>query len=364
MGHHAVIMAGGGGTRLWPLSRRKRPKQVLRLFGERTMFQLAVDRLLPMMPAEQVYVVALEEQAGELRLQAPEIPGGNYLLEPCPRGTASVIGLAAIHLRRSDPQAVMACLTADHYIADVEGFRELLRSAYALAERGELVTLGITPTYPATGFGYIQSGQALGEFEGHTGYRVKAFKEKPDAEEAERYLASGKYSWNSGMFVWKADAILGEIGRLMPDLAAGLQEIEAAIGTPRARRVLEDVWQNLEKQTIDYGVMEKAEHVAVIPADSLGWWDLGSWDRLFEIERPDANGNLIYGERLRPVETKGCLVYLDPQPGATRLIATLGIEDLIIVDTGDVLLVCKRGRSEEIRRLVEGLSAESQDQYL
>ncbi len=359
----AVIMAGGGGTRLWPVSRRGRPKQVLRLFGDRTMFQLAVDRLLPLLPPERIVVVAVEGQAEALKAQAPALPDGNYLLEPCPRGTASVVGLAAVHLRRRCPGAVMACLTADHYIADVEAFRHVLRAAFRLASEGDLVTLGIRPTYPATGFGYIHAGEPRGEFDGLPAYRVLTFKEKPGPEEAARYLASGQYSWNSGMFVWQVDAILREIRRLIPGLAAGLSEIEAALGRPDERQVLERVWPGLERQTVDYGIMERARNVSVIPADNLGWWDIGGWDRLLELRQLDSEGNLVLADRVRMLATKGTLIYQDPGV-QNRLIATLGVEDLIVVDTGDALLVCGRESAEDIRRLVEMLDQDGEDRYL
>jgi mannose-1-phosphate guanylyltransferase len=360
---YAVIMAGGGGTRLWPVSRRERPKQVLRLFGERTMFQLAVDRLLPLLPPERILVVAVEEQAEVLKAQVPDLPEGNYLLEPCPRGTASVVGLAAVYLHKHCPGAAMACLAADHYISDVEAFRHVLRSAFTLAGEGDLVTLGIRPTYPATGFGYIHAGEPRGEFEGLPAYRVLAFKEKPGLEEASRYLASGEYSWNSGMFVWQVDTILHEIRRLMPGLAAGLSEIEAALGRPDERHVLERVWQGLERQTVDYGIMERARNVSVIPAENLGWWDIGGWDRLFELRQADSDGNLVLGKRVRTLATKGTLIYQDPDV-QDRLIATLGVENLIVIDTGDALLVCGRESAEDIRRLVEMLARDGEDRYL
>jgi len=359
----AVIMAGGGGTRLWPVSRRGRPKQVLRLFGDRTMFQLAVDRLLPLLPPERIVVVAVEGHAEALKAQVPDLPDRNYLLEPCPRGTASVVGLAAVHLRRRCPGAVMACLTADHYIADVEAFRHVLRAAFRLASEGDLVTLGIRPTYPATGFGYIHAGEPRGEFDGLPAYRVLTFKEKPGPEEAARYLASGQYSWNSGMFVWQVDAILREIRRLIPGLAAGLSEIEAALGRPDERQVLERVWPGLERQTVDYGIMERARDVSVIPADNLGWWDIGGWDRLLELRQLDSEGNLVLADRVRMLATKGTLIYQDPGV-QNRLIATLGVEDLIVVDTGDALLVCGRESAEDIRRLVEMLDQDGEDRYL
>lgn len=357
-------MAGGGGTRLWPVSRRKRPKQSLRLFGERTLFQLAVDRILPMIPPERVWVVTAEDQAGDLMSQSPEVPKGNFLIEPVPRGTASVVGLAAITLRKRDAECRMACLTADHFIADVRAFQRVLRAAFALASEGDLVTLGIKPTAPATGFGYIEGGEARGEFEGQAAFRVRAFKEKPDRQTAEKYLAAGRYSWNSGMFIWRADRILAEIERQMPALYRGLKKIEAALDTPRFRAVLQDVWSGLEKQTIDYGVMEGARNVSVIPGDRLGWWDLGSWDRLFEVLKADSSGNLLLGGNIRALDTRGTLVYREQAGQAPRLIVTLGVQNLVVVDAGDVILVCPREEVESIRRVVEELEREGQDAYL
>ena len=208
--YYAVIMAGGGGTRLWPLSRKARPKQMLRLLEERSLFQTSVQRLDGVFPPDRIYVVTVEEQAAELQQQCPQIPAENYLLEPMPRGTASVIGLAAVALKRRDPQAVMAVLTSDHYIGNEPGFRELLAAAYDVAQEDYLVTLGISPTFPATGYGYIQRGALLGSYRDYEVYRALRFKEKPAEKQAQRMLASGDHSWNSGMFVWKVDRILEE----------------------------------------------------------------------------------------------------------------------------------------------------------
>ena len=364
MSTYAVIMAGGGGTRLWPLSRRGRPKQALRLFGERTLFQRTVERVLPLIPPERILVVAVEEQAEVLRRQAPALPAESFLYEPSPRGTAAVVGLGAVVLRRRDPQARFACLPADHYIAHEERFRDVLRAAFALAQEGDLVTLGIRPTAPATGFGYIEAGEPRGEYEGWPAFRVQAFKEKPALAEAQRYLAGGRHSWNSGMFVWRAEALLQEIERQMPALHAGLRAVEEALGRPDERAVLEAVWRELKPQTVDYGVMEGARRVAVFAADALGWWDVGSWDALFEMGGLDAAGNLQLAPDVLLHDVRDSLVLRAPEAAGPRLIAALGVHDLIVVDTGDVLLICDRARAQEVRALVERLTDAGRDEFL
>ena len=360
----AVIMAGGGGTRLWPLSRRVRPKQTLQLFGERTLFQMAVDRILPIMTQERIFVVTVADQARVLRNQTPSLPESNFILEPSPRGTAAVVGLSAIILHEQNPDSVMAVLTADHYIKDVERFQDLLLAAYEVASDNELVTLGITPRYPDTGYGYIQSGESLGQYRGYHAYRVKTFKEKPGLSQAKEYLASGEYAWNSGMFVWKVSRILEEIERQMPNLYNGLKRIKKTLGGSDEAETIENVWSVLESQTIDYGVMEGAKQVSIIPADDLGWWDVGSWNRLFELMDCDEMGNLIDAPKTLILDTKDALIYQDPDVDKDRLIAMLGVEGVIVIDTGDVLLVCHREHAEDIRRLVKELKIAGLDQYL
>ncbi len=354
--YYAVIMAGGIGSRLWPLSRQHRPKQALSLVGERTMFQLAVDRLRPLFPPEQILVVTGQDHANVLREQVPELPDDNFILEPVGRGTAPAVGLAAIHLRRRDPEAVMAVLTADHYIHDAARFRAVLTAAYQVALEGHLVTLGITPSYAATGFGYIRQGQRLDEYNGFTAYQVESFVEKPDRATAEGFLKSGRTSWNSGMFIWRVDRILEEFARQMPQFYQQLERVEAALGEPRAAAVLERVWPRVASQTIDYGIMEGAQDVAVLPVD-IGWSDVGSWAALLDILSEDAAGNVVRGRHLG-IDTQRTLIF-----GADRLVATIGLRDMIIVDTDDAILICPAERAQDVKKIVDKLQ-ESGEGYL
>lgn len=364
MSRYALIMAGGEGTRLWPLSRRASPKQALRLLGERTMFQMAVDRLLPMVPTDRIMVVTAASQVDTLRDQVPSLPSVNFVAEPSQKGTASVIGLGAMLLQRRDPQATMACLTADHFIRDQDAFLSLLGAAFELAERDELVTLGITPTYPATGFGYIRLGSLLGEIGGRPAFRVDSFTEKPDRDTAADYVESGAYVWNSGMFVWRAERILSEIARLEPGLRDCLSKIETGLGTVGLDAALQSAWPALVRKTIDYAIMERASQTAVLRADDLGWWDLGGWQNLFEILDPDAEGNIILAGKGPRIGTVRSLVFQDESLRADRLVATLGVEDLVIVDTRDVLLVCRRDQAERVREIVQWLAELGEERYL
>jgi mannose-1-phosphate guanylyltransferase len=356
--YYAVIMAGGGGTRLWPLSRQARPKQMISLFDERSLFQTAVHRLFGLFPADRILVVTVEEQAKELQAQVPEIPRENYLLEPMPRGTASVVGLASVALRKRDPQAVMAILTSDHYIGDEARFRELLETAQEVAREGFLVTLGIEPTFPATGYGYIQIGKKIGVYNGMDVFQALKFKEKPTSNQASEFLKGGDHAWNSGMFVWRVDRIWEEFACQMPSLEKSLEEIYQAWGTPQEQAVLERIWPGLEKETIDYGIMEAASNVAVIPASGLQWSDVGSWDALFDVLDGDEFGNIVMGGKHIGLDTKKSLVYVTQN---RRLIVTIGVEDLVLVDTGDVLLVCRKDEAQRVRQVVSQLKQEGQD---
>ncbi len=353
----ALIMAGGSGTRLWPRSRRTQPKQLLDLGSGRTMFQEAYDRVVPLFGDEGIFVVTSGEYVPMMRQQVPSIPADNYIIEPFGRGTAPCIGLAALYLRRVDPEGVMCVLTADHYIEKAERFRRVLRAAARVAAEGHLVTLGINPSFPSTGFGYVCKGASLGMVDGFEVFRVERFTEKPDADTARRFCESGMYSWNSGMFIWRISVILREFERLMPNLYAQLMEIDAAIGTPQEQAVLSRVWPQVEKETIDYGIMEKAADVAVIPVD-IGWNDVGSWATLLDILPANENGNVITGQHVG-VDTHKSLIY-----SPHRLVATVGLEGMIVVDTGDVLLVCPRERAQEVRALVKRLQESGRDEYL
>ena len=349
---YAVIMAGGGGTRLWPISRRKSPKQMIPLIGERSLFQTTVKRLEGLFPTERILVVTVEEQAQALKEQAPSIPEENFLLEPMPRGTASVVGLAAAVLQKRDSQPIMVVLPSDHYIRNRDLFYLLLRVALDVAEKEYLVTLGITPTYPATVYGYIQRGEMLPEKFAYPAYQVLRFKEKPEETQAREMMVSGDHSWNSGMFVWRVDTILTELSRQMPDLHTALTKIEATWGTDQQETTLKEIWPTLQNETIDYGVMERAEKVAVLPAGGLEWSDIGNWNSLFDVLLPDEHGNIVFGGDHLLYDTSNSLIY-DKSDG--RLIVTIGVNDLIIVDTEDTLLISRKDQSAKVKQIVSDL---------
>lgn len=361
---YAAIMAGGGGTRLWPLSRHSRPKQLLELIEHQTLYRMAVDRLSPIMGLDSIIVLTIAELVPGLQRETPDIPVENYFIEPSPRGNAAAIGLAALRLYRRDEQAVMACLTADHLIQNKKRFHALLAAAYEAALQGSLVTLGIEPDTPDPAYGYIHRAEKAGMYAGMQAYRVEAFKEKPSLEVATRYLDSGEYEWNSGMFVWQAKSVLDEIGRQMPKLAAALEEIEGVLGTESEAQVIERVWPTLDVLSIDYGIMEGARDVLMIAAHDLGWYDVGDWSRLYGLLQADEQGNVIRGQNVVPWETTNSLVLQEGEHTAQRMIITLGLEDIILVDTGDVLLVCDRSHAAGVKQVVDDLAQKGMHRYL
>ncbi len=357
---YAVIMAGGIGSRLWPRSRGATPKQFLDLLGERTMLQETVDRIEPLVPLERILVVVGEEHVGTVQEQVSGLPTENVVVEPGPRGTAPCIGLAAVALRQRDPGAVMAVFPADHRIADAAGFRRAIAAAAQVAQDDYLVTLGIEPGHAHTGYGYIQRDEPLPEVKGLTPFEVRRFTEKPDADTAQEFVESGEYYWNGGIFIWQVDTILAEMDRLLPDLYAALQEIGEAWDSPACVRTLARAWQQVPQTTIDYGIMEKATRVAVVPID-IGWDDVGNWRTLSALLEQDEQGNTLRGRgRTLVLDTTDTYVYAL----AGRLVATIGLEDFVVVDTADALLVCPKDRAQDVRDVVKWLQEEGLDEYL
>ncbi|MEN3334498.1 MAG: mannose-phosphate guanylyltransferase [Blastocatellia bacterium] len=345
----AVIMAGGAGTRFWPASRDRLPKQFLKITGNRTMFEETIHRVRPFVVEDHIYAVVGQSHA-ELTRQALGASAAKMLVEPLARNTAAAIGLAAVHVRRSDPDGVMIVLPADHFIADLENFAHTAQAAAEIAAAGAIVTIGIQPTRPETGYGYIQIGEAEGRARDRAYYRVARFVEKPDQQTALGYLASHQYAWNSGIFVFTARTILTEMAACLPELASGLDEIAQAIGSPGYNQTLERIYRRLEAISIDYGVMEKtAAPVYAFKAD-FAWSDVGSWQALYELRagEADADGNLLLGD-VATAEAKSNLIYSTTD----RAIALLGVEGLIVVDTQDALLVADRRRSQEVKQFPE-----------
>lgn len=359
--YYAVIMAGGSGTRLWPLSRKDRPKQSLKIADDRTLFQIAVDRLEGLFPSERIMVVTVADQAALLSEQYPAIPEDNFILEPMPRGTASVAGLAALTIKNRDPNGSMAILTADHLMRNEAHLRQLLKAAFEIAQQKYLVTLGIKPSFPATGYGYIQMGEPLGEFQGLQAYQVEQFKEKPPYELAKDLVADGQHVWNSGMFIWQVQTVLDALAQQMPELYAKLQEIDRVWHSERPTGKIEEVWPTITPQTIDYGIMENARRVAVVPSLDLGWSDVGSWESFFDALEPDESGNIILQGSPISFDTQGTLICGD---SPDRLIVTIGVKDLIIVESGNAVLICGREQAQQVREVVNHLLENGREEYL
>ncbi|MHB8828011.1 MAG: mannose-1-phosphate guanylyltransferase [Syntrophales bacterium] len=354
----AVIMAGGRGTRFWPRSREKMPKHLLDIQSEKSLIRETVDRIRPLVPPERTLIVTGRSHAVELTRLLPEIPAENILIEPVGRNTAPCIGLAALHVQKRAGDAVMLVLPSDHRIADEGQFRLVLETAAGAADLEEvLLTVGIKPTGPATGYGYLEEGERVSGEGDLQICRVKSIREKPALAVAREFLSRGGFLWNSGMFVWKASTILSAIARFLPEIHKGLAEISDALGGESENDVIEKVYPSLPSVSIDYGVMEKAKNVLVIPGE-FGWSDLGSWDALWEVSKKDENGNVVRG-RFVGVNSGDSLVY-SPE----KLVAIVGVRDIFVVETKDALLICRRDRSQDVRSVVEKLEKEGLKEYL
>ncbi|MCC7345516.1 MAG: mannose-1-phosphate guanylyltransferase [Deltaproteobacteria bacterium] len=355
----AVLLAGGSGTRLWPLSTQRQPKQFLALGGERSLLQQSADRIIALAPPERLWVVCGEIHAAAAAAQLKEMPDDQVLVEPAAKNTLAAIALAAIHLRAKDPESVMAVLPADHFIpqADWPKLRADLSLAAAVARREKaLVTLGIRPTEPATGFGYLERGEAFREGESEY-FEVKAFHEKPDAETARRYLESGGCFWNSGMFVWEPQVFLEELARLRPETARAFEALALRLSDAAYPRLLAEVFAGLESVSVDYGVMERAAKVRMIPA-SFAWDDVGALSSLENILPGDARGNHTQGPSYI-LDGSGNLVLAE-----RRAVALVGMDGVIVVETPNAVLVLPKDRAQDVKKLVEHLKTIGREDLL
>ena len=352
----ALIMAGGRGERFWPRSRKDMPKQFLSLTDDgRSMIQLTVDRIAPLVEMEDIFIATNRDYAGLVRSQLPELPERNILCEPVGKNTAPCIGLGAVHMEERYGDAVMMVLPSDHLVKYTSLFLNTLSDACQIAEMGkDLVTVGIAPDCPETGYGYVRFRPD--EVQGRA-FAVEKFVEKPDLETAKAYLASEQYLWNSGMFVWKVSTILEQLREHLPETYEGLRRIGAAIGTDQEEQALEREFRQFKSESIDYGVMEKAKDIYIL-SGAFGWDDVGSWLALGRIKRSDEFGNVVSGNVVT-VDTKGTIVQ-----GGDKLIAAVGLEDMIVVDSGDALLICEQGHAGDIKKVLENLRICNRTQYL
>jgi mannose-1-phosphate guanylyltransferase len=347
---YGLILAGGRGTRFWPRSRRANAKQVLKFFGDRSLIQQTVDRLRPVLSPERIWILTNDHLRAEIVKQLPEVPKKQILAEPAQRNTAPAIGLAAHILQSIDPEAVMGVFPADHVIGKPRDYVKLIRPAFRIAKEGKIVVLGIEPRWAETGYGYIEMAKVQGP--------VLSFREKPDAANAEQFLKAGNFYWNAGMFFWKTSVLLDELRKYLPKTATLLAGLPAFSDRRFAARMAE-VFPRCENISIDYAVLEHAKNVVGIPAGDIGWNDVGSWNAVYELQHRDAQGNAVRGDALL-ADSSGN--YVD---GAkSKLIALLGVHDLIVVDTPDALLIADRSRAQQVGDLVKQLEKEKRDNLL
>jgi mannose-1-phosphate guanylyltransferase len=352
----AVIMAGGSGTRFWPRSRTDRPKQFLNITGDEILLKKAVELIKPITPPERIKIVTTRTQAEAVMRIVPEIARRDIIAEPFGRNTAPAIGISALYVEQDHPGSVMVMLPADHYIKDHDIFRQTILAAVSRASQEDcIVTVGILPRAPETGYGYIQAGKLI-DIEPAI-YAVKSFHEKPNLQRAQDFLERGRFFWNSGMFIAKASVMLKEIGEHLPRTYELLMEIRASLGRDDEQRVIGEVYERMEAISVDYGVIEKSKNVLVVEGN-FGWDDVGCWPSAAQYWHLDDNKNAHIGEIVN-LDSSGCIVHSPQKP-----VALLGVEDLIVVEEDDVLLVCKKERSQDVRRLVEILRARGYDDLL
>jgi mannose-1-phosphate guanylyltransferase len=364
---YGVIMAGGSGTRLWPISRGDRPKQLLRVVRGKSLLQVSYDRLRGILPAERIYVCTASVHAPLVQADLPDLPKENILGEPIGRDTANAVGYTAAVLLKKDPDAVCAVVTADHVIEPVDVFQSAIKTAFDVvaADPAALVTFGIIPTFGHTGLGYVHRGEPLTTAGSGNAYKVLAFREKPDKPTADRYVESGRYYWNSGMFVWRADTVLGELAAHLPENAAAFKSITAAWGTPAGQKTVDEVYPGLKKISVDYAIMEPASqgrghaHVAVVEMP-VQWLDVGSWTSLAETLTTDEHNNAVECDSCLTVDSDDNIIF-STAPG--HLITTIGVSDMIIVHTADATMICPKNESQRVKDLVGRVKEKFGEKY-
>jgi mannose-1-phosphate guanylyltransferase len=355
---YAVVLAGGSGTRLWPRSRKSKPKQLLDIVSNKTMIQETVERLGNLVDGNHTIVVVGNIHFEEIDRQLAHVPTENILIEPEGKNTAPAIGLAAIHLKAINEDATMLVLPSDHLITNEKRFQKIVRAGVAYAQKEKkLITIGIQPTFPETGYGYIQIGDKAATVQDEDIYNVVAFHEKPTQAVAQKFLKSGKHMWNSGMFIWRVQTILNQIKMHLPDLYEGLMKIESALGKGSEERSIEKVYSSLKAESIDFGVMEKSKDVSLVKGD-FGWNDIGSWAAMEQIWPKDKDNNFL-DAKVVSIESSGNIIH-----STRKLVAVIGLEDIVIIETEDALLVCRKDRAPDVRRVVEELKKRGLEDYL
>ncbi|WP_018248089.1 mannose-1-phosphate guanylyltransferase [Orenia marismortui] len=354
-----IIMAGGVGSRFWPLSRKDRPKQFLNLVDKnRSMIQATVDRISKLTAHDNIFIATSQDYVEKMQEHLPEIPVDNLTVEPMRKNTAASIGLASIYIEQKSPEGIMVVLPSDHLIIDEASFLDTVEAAVEVADNGDnLVTIGIEATHPETGYGYINYDKKYIQVNGHEVFEVKAFTEKPNREKAERFLEAGTYLWNSGIFVWKVSTIRKMFKLYMPKLDKSLEKMKEAIGTAEEAEIIRAEFEKLDDISIDYGIMEKAKDIYVIPG-SFGWDDIGSWPALERVQKRDKQGNVISGHHIG-IDTKNTIVH-----GNGKIITTMGLEDIVIVDTDDAILICDKKKAQEVKEIRNLLADRGLDECL
>lgn len=352
-----VIRAGGVGSRLWPLSRQKKPKQLHALVSDKSMLQETVERVLPIAKPEDIYVSTGVVSEKEVRDQLGAILESNLIVEPARRDTAAAVGLESVIIRHRDPEAIIASIGSDHQIKDPEGFRRVLKKTEQVIKKhpDHLVVIGIKPENPDTGFGYIE----LGDEKEKGVYEVESFKEKPEEKKAKEYVKAGNFLWNANNFVWSAKTVLDLYKKHAPDIYEQLMEIDGALGTGREEEAIRDIYPKIKKEAVDYTIIEKTDKILALVGD-FGWTDIGDWARLKEEFTEIEEDNYVKAGEHIDVDSKNSLVYSDTE----KLVATIGLENIIVVETEDALLVCDKYRAQDVKKIVDELKKQNKDKYL